>query len=365
MIRMLTCALILLLAGQAAPLAHEHHAAAPESASDGRADLPLRIPDVPVLDQDGRTLSFYRDLVRGRAVAIDFIYTQCDTTCPTLSATLQEVQDRLGARVGQDVALISVSVDPVTDTPARLHAYAGTFGAKPGWSFVTGARRDMDVLLRGLGAAAPRPGDHPALMLIGSGRTGRFTRVQGLGSPDVLVDLIERAAATGAAAQRSSGRYFTNLPLVDQNGGAVRFYDGVLRDGVAVIAATYTTCPDACPLLADALAQAQRLLPPELARAVRFVAISTDPEADTPEALRRFAGEHGLGNGWTLLTGAKANVDWVLYRLGLHTEDKRDHPAAILVGNDAAGAWVRLPPGSDSSAIAEAIGRVAAIQGGP
>lgn len=364
MTRMVICALALLLIGQAAPLAHEHHSTAPAVAADGPADLPLRIPDVPVLDQDGRPLSFYRDLVRGRAVAIDFIYTQCDTTCPTLSATMQDVQERLGTRVGQDVALISVSVDPITDTPAQLRAYAGAFGAKPGWSFVTGTRRDMDTLLRGLGVAAPRPSDHPALVLVGSGRTGLFTRVPGLSSSDVLVDLIERAAATGAAAQRSSGRYFTNLLLVDQDGRAVRFYDGVLRDSVAVIATTYTTCPDACPLLAEALVQAQRLLPPDLARAVRFVTVSTDPEADTPETLRRFAGEHGLGDGWTLLTGAKANVDWVLYRLGLHTEDKRDHSAAILVGNDAAGAWVRLPPGSDPSDIARAIGRVAAMQGG-
>lgn len=357
----LTLLLALLLTGMPIALAHEHHEhkAVPEAAQDSMA-ASLRIPDVPVVDQDGRRLSF-PDLVRGKAVAIDFIYTRCDTTCPTLSATLREVQDRLGARLSRDVALISVSVDPENDTPERLRDYAATFGAGPGWRFVTGAKRDVDALLRAFGVPAGRPEDHPALVLVGDGRTGRFTRVQGLGFADALAGLIERAAASSEGATPAAARYFPNLGLVDQDGRAVRFYDGVVRGGVVVLASSYTTCPDACPLVAEALAQAQRLLPPALAQTVRFVSISADPEADTPEALRRFAGEHGLGAGWTLLTGAKRNVDWVLYRLGLYAEDKAGHSAAVLIGNDAAGAWVRLPPGADPAAIARAIAKVAAM----
>ena len=75
------------------------------------------IPDVPVLDQNGKRLNFYSDLVRGRTVAIDFIYTECTTICPMQTTHLRMVQDRLAARIGKDIALISISIDPVTDTP--------------------------------------------------------------------------------------------------------------------------------------------------------------------------------------------------------------------------------------------------------
>ena len=78
------------------------------------------IPDVPVLDQNGKRLNFYSDLVRGRTVAIDFIYTSCTTFCPMLTANFRMVQDQLSARIGKDVELISISIDPVTDTPTKL-----------------------------------------------------------------------------------------------------------------------------------------------------------------------------------------------------------------------------------------------------
>src|SRR6185295_9494228 len=84
----------------------------------------LRIPDTVVYDQDGKKLHFYTDLVKGKTVAINFIFTTCATICPPLTATFRKVQQELGGRKGSDVQLISISVDPVTDVPERLKAFS-------------------------------------------------------------------------------------------------------------------------------------------------------------------------------------------------------------------------------------------------
>jgi protein SCO1/2 len=130
----------------------------PAPAAD--AGAPIRIPDVTVQDQNGRSLSFYTDLVKGKTVAINFIFTTCTTTCPLLAANFRKVQLDLGERAGRDVHLISISVDPLTDIPERLQAFAAQHHAGPGWTFVTGAQPQIDQLLRGLGASVADKNSH-------------------------------------------------------------------------------------------------------------------------------------------------------------------------------------------------------------
>jgi cytochrome oxidase Cu insertion factor (SCO1/SenC/PrrC family) len=155
----------------------------------------LRIPDVPIYDQNGRRFSFYTDLVKGKTVAINFIFTTCTTICPPMTATFRRVQQQLGERAGRDVYLISVSVDPVTDVPERLHDFAAKFNAGPGWTFVTGSKADIDSLLQALGAAVPDKNDHTPMILVGNDTTGYWTRAFGLSPPTTLVELITAAAA--------------------------------------------------------------------------------------------------------------------------------------------------------------------------
>src|SRR6185503_7972296 len=111
------------------------------------------IPEVDVLDQNGSALHFYSDLIKGKTVAINFIFTNCTTICPPLGATFARVQKDLG---NKDVQFISVSVDPLTDTPERLKAWGAKFKAGAGWTFVTGNKPEIDQLLRALGASAAR-----------------------------------------------------------------------------------------------------------------------------------------------------------------------------------------------------------------
>ncbi len=155
---------------------------------------PPQIPDANVLDQNGNPLRFYTDLVKGRTVAINFIFTTCTTICPPLTATMRRVQQTLGERVGHDVQLISVSVDPATDTPARLLDFSAKFKAAPGWTFVTGNKPEVDALLRALGAAVGDRNDHTPMLLVINDRTKQWTRTYGLGKPATISALIVETA---------------------------------------------------------------------------------------------------------------------------------------------------------------------------
>jgi cytochrome oxidase Cu insertion factor (SCO1/SenC/PrrC family) len=161
--------------------------------SSGEAFSSTKIPDAQVVDQNGKQLNFYSDLIKGKTVAINFIFTTCTTICPPLTATFRRVQQDAAAR-GLDVQLISVSVDPATDTPERLRDFAAKFKAGPGWTFVTGDKALIDSVLQSLGAAVSNKNDHTPMILIGNDTSDYWTRAYGLTSPTKIVELIDGAA---------------------------------------------------------------------------------------------------------------------------------------------------------------------------
>lgn len=165
----------------------------PAPLSDASSFSSARIPDVHVYDQNGKRLNFYTDLIKGKTVAINFIFTTCTTICPPLTATFRRVQQDLAARPLQ-VQLISVSVDPVVDTPERLLEFAAKFKAGPGWTFVTGDKSEIDSLLRALEVAVADKNDHTPMILIGNDLAAYWTRTYGLSSPTSLVKIIVDAA---------------------------------------------------------------------------------------------------------------------------------------------------------------------------
>jgi YVTN family beta-propeller protein len=150
----------------------------------------MMIPDVEVLDQDGNALHFYRDLIKDKTVAINFIFTNCTTICPPLAATFARVQKEMGDKVGKDVHFISISVDPLTDTPERLKAWGAKFKAGTGWTFVTGEKQEIEKLLNALGAAVSKREDHTPAMIIGNDAKGVWTRTYGLAKTGQIVGLI-------------------------------------------------------------------------------------------------------------------------------------------------------------------------------
>jgi cytochrome oxidase Cu insertion factor (SCO1/SenC/PrrC family) len=148
------------------------------------------IPDVDVLDQDGNQLRFYTDLIKGKTIAINFIFTNCTTICPPLAATFQRVQKQMGDKVGKDIHFISISVDPLTDTPERLKAWGAKFKAGPGWTFVTGNKAEMNKLLSALGSTVSRREDHSPALIVGNDLKDVWTRTYGLAAPTQIVGLI-------------------------------------------------------------------------------------------------------------------------------------------------------------------------------
>ena len=154
----------------------------------------IRVPDATVSDQNGKQLKFYTNLVKGKTVAVNFIFTTCTTVCPPLTATFRRVQQELAERVRGDVNLISISVDPTTDTPERLKEFAAKFKAGPGWTFVTGDKTAIDGLLQAFGTAVASKNDHTAMILIGNDGQNYWTRTYGLASPTALARLISDVA---------------------------------------------------------------------------------------------------------------------------------------------------------------------------
>ena len=163
----------------------------------------LNVPDIAVIDQDGQARRFYTDLVKDRVVAVNFVFTTCRTICPPMGANFGKLQQILGERAGKDVHLISVSVDPATDTPERLKAWSQKFGAGPGWTLVTGDRAEITRLLKSLGVYTANIGDHSPLVLIGNDARHRWTRAYGLAAPAKLAELIDGMAAPAASAKGS------------------------------------------------------------------------------------------------------------------------------------------------------------------
>ncbi len=165
----------------------------PETVAAAESFSAAKIPDAQVYDQFGRELNFYSDLVKDKVVAINFVFTTCTAICPSLAATFRRVQQEAAAR-GLEVQLISVSVDPATDTPERLKDFATKFKAEPGWTFVTGEKSRIDSVLQALGAAVSNRNDHTPMMLIGNDASNYWTRAYGLTSPVKIVDILAEAA---------------------------------------------------------------------------------------------------------------------------------------------------------------------------
>lgn len=179
----------------AEPDAHAHHRAPRGATVEYRTEEGLSIPDIPVVTQDGREVRFFQDLVEGKVVAMNFVFTTCTTICPPLGASFGKLQEELGEKIGRDVHLISVSVDPLTDTPERLKAWGEIFGAGPGWTLVTGDKDEVTQLLKALQVFTPDIRDHSPVVLAGNAATEAWTRAYGLAPPKELAEILGDLAA--------------------------------------------------------------------------------------------------------------------------------------------------------------------------
>jgi protein SCO1/2 len=164
-------------------------------------------PNVVLTTQDGEQVHFYDDLIKGKIIALNFIYTHCDFACSLETARMAQVQDILSDRLGKDIFFYSITIDPDNDTPAVLKAYAENFKAGPGWTFLTGKKQDIDLLAAKLGLSeddsiTSGPGEdddgHTPHVLIGNEATGQWLRGSSTDNPRFLARLIGTFVDNGA-----------------------------------------------------------------------------------------------------------------------------------------------------------------------
>lgn len=194
---------------------HAHHAAGhpPAMAAETTAEARgmgethgLDLPNVELVDQDGKPVQLYDDLIADRVVAMNFIFTTCTTICPPMGASFGRLQKELGDLLGSKIGLVSVSIDPTTDTPPRLKSWGEKFGAGKEWSLLTGAKQDVDQVLRALEVFTPTPEDHGPIVLLGNDRTHQWVRVNGLTPPAKLAEMLKDLLATDRPTHERESR---------------------------------------------------------------------------------------------------------------------------------------------------------------
>ena len=162
----------------------------PRAAAAGGAWGADYFPNVPLITQDGKVVHFYDDLLKGKAVAINLMYTHCSGNCPLETARMAQVQKLLGDRVGKDIFFYSITVEPDRDTPEVMKAYAARYHVKPGWLFLTGKMDDIKLISRKLGLSSLTDGSdkdgHQPTLMIGNEGTGQWMRNSAVDNPQFL-----------------------------------------------------------------------------------------------------------------------------------------------------------------------------------
>ena len=176
--------------GEEGAHAHHHHHVMPETS---RSTVNLQVPDVTVVRSDGRSVRLRDEIDDGRPVVVSFIYTSCTTICPVTSQVLSELQTKLGAKRDQ-VHLVSISIDPEQDTPARLREYAQKFGAGPEWQHYTGTRAATEAAQRAFAVYRGSKMDHAPVSLVRSRPGSTWVRLDGFATSDQLIAELRGSA---------------------------------------------------------------------------------------------------------------------------------------------------------------------------
>lgn len=195
----------------------------------------------------------------------------------------------------------------------------------------------------------------------------RYTRIRAAALLLVCAALLASTwvrIAEAAPDQNSpwGADYFPNIPLVTQDGKAVKFFDDVIKDRVVAVNFIFTSCTDSCPLETARLLEVQKLLGDRLGKDVFFYSISIDPETDTPAVLKDYAAKFGIDTrGWTFLTGKRDDITLLRQRLGLYMaelEGTKDHNLSLIVGNQKTGRWQKASPFENPYVLANQLGSV-------
>jgi protein SCO1 len=178
-----------------------HHAAAPSSATTlpgsatvSRSTVQVRLPSVKVQQHNGKLVAFNSSVDDTRHVLLNFVFTSCTSICLPMAQIFSEAQERLGTQAGQ-VQMISISIDPSQDSPARLTDYAGRVGAGPQWTFHTGSQEAIDAIQRAFNVYRPDKMGHTPVTFVRPRGAQQWVRLDGFASPQRLITEAQALAA--------------------------------------------------------------------------------------------------------------------------------------------------------------------------
>ncbi len=166
-------------------------------------------PNVPLITHEGKVVHFYDDLIKNKTVMINFMYIRCGDICPGMTANLKLVQKELGDRVGRDIFMYSISLEPEYDTPEALKAYAELFRVKPGWTFLTGKKADIEELRKHLGFSFSDPlldkdrTQHIGVVKFGIEPLERWGMSPALGDPKYIAEYLRWMEPSGSRPRLS------------------------------------------------------------------------------------------------------------------------------------------------------------------
>lgn len=192
----------------------------------------------------------------------------------------------------------------------------------------------------------------PALAGAGHSETKPDSNVAAVTIPPVDPERAQKARA-----------YFTDLPVVTQNGETLRFYSDVLENQIVLVSLFYTECTGMCPLTNAKLAEVQDLLGDQLGHGVRIVSITLDPETDTPEVIKDYAANFNAREGWLFLTGKPEDLKTIAYRLGQTSGEIETHNPYIMAGNVNRAQWTKLQPNLPPAAVASRVQLMTMVAG--
>ena len=178
-------------------------ASAADSPRFTRTEVAVEVPDVTLIDQNGREIDFRERMLGDRPVFVEFIFATCTTICPILSAGFASIQRKLGDD-REKVLLVSITIDPEHDGPEELRKYLDRYGAKSGWDFYTGTREDIDKVMRAFDAFVPDKMSHKPLTHVYAPGRDHWVEIDGFaGSKDLMRELEH---AMGGPGEEGEGR---------------------------------------------------------------------------------------------------------------------------------------------------------------
>lgn len=163
------------------------------AASDTEAKAREYFTDTLLTSHSGEKLKFYSDVLEGRTVVISFMFTSCEDACPLINATLQRVQERLKDRMGKDIFIVSITVDPKVDTAAVMADYRKQFKAGAGWLYLTGSEKNVETVSNKMGQVFEKEA-HLTALLVGNTKTARWRKIPANLSDTVIAAQVQDIA---------------------------------------------------------------------------------------------------------------------------------------------------------------------------